>query len=709
MIRAGRPFALVLTLCAVGSVSHLEARTHTPGGDATRPASASATTPASAPRLLRPDDIFNLKDVGDPQLSADGQWLAYTVKSLDAKADKSRTRLWMLPLGGGPALPLSAEEHSASHPRFSPDGRYVAFLSSRADQPKQVYLLDRRGGEAQRLTQYKGDVSDCVWSPDSTRLALVVSDPDPEAQDDEQERAPDADTPKAESSKPPKPIVITRLQFKRDGEGYLRELREHLHVFELATRNSVQVTSGPYDDSEPVWSPDGRHLAFTSNRTADPDSNQNQDIFLVAARAAQTPRALTSSPGTDHAPDFAPDGRHVAYVAGGDPKDMWYGTERLGWVDVAGGSSRLLTADLDRNVQRPRVAPDGRTVYFLLEDAGNVHLARVPVAGGPFERVLAGEREVRAYDLVAGAPSGTGAAKAAPVVVVSETRPQQPAELSLVNADRTLRRLTTVNDEFVRSLRLAPVERFQARSADGTPVDVFLTRPPDLAPGTRAPAILRIHGGPTSQYSTEFELEWQMLAAHGYVVVAANPRGSTGYGQAFSRALWADWGNPDYQDVMAAVDAAIARGVADPERLGVGGWSYGGILTNYVITKTERFRAAISGASEANYLANYGTDHYQYEWETELGLPWRNTALWLRLSPWFQIERVKTPTLVLCGEDDMNVPLLNSEQLYQALRRLGVETELVIYPGENHSIDRPSFRKDRFERYLAWYDKYLRR
>ncbi len=676
------------------------------GSDTPKPSAAGVP----ATRLLQPDDIFNLRDVSAPRLSPDGQWLVYAVRSLDAQADKSHTRLWLLPLAGGAALPVNAEKTSASQARFSPDGRYLAFLSSREGQHTQIFLLDRRGGEAQRLTQYKADVADYVWSPDSTRLALVVADPDPEAVEDGDDADPPAGaTASPKPSKSPKPIVITRRQFKHDGDGYLRELREHLHVFDLATRNSVQVTSGPYDDSEPVWSPDGASLAFVSNRTADPDSNQNTDIFLVSASAAQTPRALTSSLGSDHAPDFAPDGRSIAYVAGGDPKDMWYGTEHLGLIDVGSGKTRLLSGDLDRNVQHPRFAPDSRSVYFLVEDGGNVHLARVAVTGGTIERVVLGEREVRDYDLVAAPQARSGVAAPAPVLVVSETRPQQPAEISLVGAGGSLRRLTIVNDDFLRGIRLAPVERFQARSADGTAIDVFLTRPPDLAPGTRAATILRIHGGPTSQYSTEFELEWQMLAAHGYVVVAANPRGSTGYGQAFSRALWADWGNPDYQDVMAAVDAVIARGVADPERLGVGGWSYGGILTNYVITKTERFKAAISGASEANYLANYGTDHYQYEWETELGLPWRNTALWQRLSPWFQIERVKTPTLVMCGQDDMNVPLLNSEQLYQALRRLGVETELVIYPGEDHSVDRPSFRKDRFERYLAWYDKYLRR
>jgi dipeptidyl aminopeptidase/acylaminoacyl peptidase len=234
-----------------------------------------------------------------------------------------------------------------------------------------------------------------------------------------------------------------------------------------------------------------------------------------------------------------------------------------------------------------------------------------------------------------------------------------------------------------------------------------LTRPSD-APAGRLPTILRIHGGPVSQYSTGFNLEWQMLAAKGFAVVAANPRGSSGYGRDFSRALWADWGNKDYDDVMAAVDTAIAMGVADPDRLGVGGWSYGGILTDHVIAKTTRFKAAISGASEFNYLANYGNDHYQRQWEAELGLPWQNTQLWIKLSPFFHLDKIVTPTLVMGGDADMNVPIIGGQQLYQGLKRLGRETELVVYPGEPHSIKRPSFQQDRFERYIAWYTKYLK-
>jgi dipeptidyl aminopeptidase/acylaminoacyl peptidase len=654
------------------------------------------STLAAEPRPLKVDDIFALKTVADPRVSPEGGWVAFTVSSMDPKQDSRDTDVWMVPFAGGPAIRLTTSPKPETRPRFSPDGRYLAFLSGRDGETTQVYLLDRRGGEAVKLTDFKGSVSDLVWSPDGKRLALVVSDPDP---DEVAAKPDDKDEQKDKEKKAQKPIVIRRLQFKRDGEGYLGEQRQHVYAFDVAAKTSIQLTSGQYDDSQPAFSPDGQWIAFVSNRTPEPDSNNNTDIFVVPSGTAGTaPRALTRSPGHDDEPAWSSDGQTLVYVAGGDPKDFWYATNHVALVALAGGPERALTAELDRNVARPRFASDGRSVLFLLEEGGNDHLASVPVAGGSVTRLVDAERDVSGYDL---GPKGQ--------IAVLESQQSYPDEISALEPGGGLRRLTTVNDEFLKGITLGKVQRFKVKSADGTPVDGFLTLPPNVAPGVKLPTILRIHGGPVSQYTTGFNLEWQLFAAHGFAVVSANPRGSSGYGRAFSRALWADWGNPDFQDVMAAVDHVVAMGVADPERLGVGGWSYGGILTDYVITKSTRFKAAISGASEANYLANYGTDHYQREWETELGLPWRNTALWIRLSPWFNVEKVTTPTLIMCGQLDMNVPLLNSEQLYQALRRINkVETELVIYPGEHHGFRRPSHIKDRFDRYLAWYGRLLK-
>jgi dipeptidyl aminopeptidase/acylaminoacyl peptidase len=648
---------------------------------------------SAAVRPLKPDDIFALKEVSDPRISPDGHSVAYEVSSLDKDRDDSDSDIWLMPLAGGEALRLTSSTFPESSPRFSPDGRYLAFLSDRDGIWTQVWLMDRRGGEAVRLTHFKANVSALAWSPDSSRLALVVKDVDKEDPETEE----DADVASGEGKeKPPKPIVIRRLKFKKDGEGYLNDLRHHVHVLDVAARKSVQITTGPYDDAEPAWSPDGRFIAFTSNRTPDPDSNENTDIFLVQARAGATPRRLTTSPGTDSSPEFSPDGRTIAYVAGGDPKDIWYGTLNLGTVPVDGGHETILTQALDRVVADPLFSPDGRSIYFLVEEGGNSHLARIPATGGAVERVVTGELDVQGFDV---GKNGE--------IVVLESRPDQPSEISVVTGG-ALRRISHTNDAFLKGITLGPVERFKAKSRDGTMIDVFLVRPPGTQLKAKRPAILLIHGGPNGQYSTAFDEEWQMLAARGYVVIGPNPRGSTGYGQAFSRAIFADWGNKDYDDLMAAVDQAVALGAADPDRLGVGGWSYGGMMTDVVITKTNRFKAAVAGASEANAFANYGVDEYVYAWEMEAGLPWKNFDTWMRLSPWFHVDKVTTPTLFLGGSEDHNVPIVNSEQMYESLRRLGVETELVVYPDEYHDITRPSFQKDVYERYISWYDAHLK-
>jgi dipeptidyl aminopeptidase/acylaminoacyl peptidase len=281
-----------------------------------------------------------------------------------------------------------------------------------------------------------------------------------------------------------------------------------------------------------------------------------------------------------------------------------------------------------------------------------------------------------------------------------------PAELFLSNAGKS-KQITFTNAKTLEGIRFGPKERVHYKSKDGTTVEAFLVKPPDFDSSRKYPLILWPHGGPTSQYAEDFDFRAQLFAASGYVVLLPNPRGSTGYGEAFCKAIFGDWGNLDYEDEMAGVDHVISLGYVDAEKMAVGGWSYGGMMTDFIITKTNRFKAAMSGASEANYFLDYGVDHYQYEWEKEVGLPWEKPEAYLKMSPFFNIENVKTPTLVMCGEEDQNVPLVNSEQIFQALRRIGIDTMLVIYPGEPHGISTPSYQKDRFQRILAWFDHYV--
>jgi dipeptidyl aminopeptidase/acylaminoacyl peptidase len=651
----------------------------------------------AAKRNLAIDDLFQIKDVAEAQVSPEGKWVAYTVGSTNLKEEKSEGQIWMVPTAGGDPAPMTAKGSSASHPRWSPDGGYLAFLSARGESKTQVWLLDRNGGDSQQLTEVRQGVQSYEWSPDGRKLLLLIKDPSPEdlaaAKDEEQ-----GVKPARPRTQPP--WVIDRLQTKRDYEGYLDRRRTHLYVFDVAQKKLAQITSGDYDDTQPAWSPDGRFIAFVSNRDKEPDATFNTDLWLVAADnpdQGKTMIRLTHNPGEDEQPAWSPDGKWITYITTTSPELIWYGIRQLAIVSAQGGAPQLLTKKLDRNVGNPRFAPDGKSIYFIWEDSGEQRLARIPSGGGEVVRVIEGHHVVSAFVL---SKEGT------PVALVSE--PAIPGEISVFEQGK-LRRLTRTNDAFLAQIRLGEVEKIRFKSADGTEIEGFLCKPASFAPELKYPTLLRIHGGPTMQFSFEFNFEAQLFAANGYLVVMVNPRGSSGYGQDFAKAIFADWGNKDYEDVMAGVDHAIAKGNADPDRLGVGGWSYGGILTNYVISKTTRFKGAISGAGGILWAASYGHDHYQREYLLELGEPWKNRQVWDRVSSaFFNVEKITTPTLIMGGEVDWNVPIVNSEHLYQALRQLGRTTQLVVYPGQYHGISKPSYQKDVYERYLAWYDKYVK-
>jgi dipeptidyl aminopeptidase/acylaminoacyl peptidase len=665
-------------------------------------------------RPLAVDDAFAIGAVGDPQISPDGRWIAYTVATQDLEEDEARTRIWMVPAGGGEAIALTASDEDSSSPRWSPDGRSLAFLSSRGeedDDAKQarVWTLFREGGEAEALTDTPQAVEFFAWSPDGKRMLLVLKDPKPEETKAHEARKRGE---KFEKKKTQPPWVVTRRQFKQDYIGYLDSRRNHLYVLDLAAKKLTQVSSGDSDDycqaylpgcedSEPAWSPDGTRIAFVSNRTDDPDANYNTDIWIVDADKGDRGAKLlqvTANPGPDSAPSWSPDGKQIVHLSNLETDKALYATFHLALSSSAGGHSKLLTRELDRMIFRPRFSRQAPWILFLLEDSGEQSLARIAATGGEIERLVAGARVVSAYDE---GPSGEIAA------LVSE--PQLPAELFLL-ADRKLERRSHVNDALLAKLRLGEVEEIRFASQDGTEIEAFVVKPPGFKPRRRYPGILLIHGGPQDQYDASFQFDAQLYAANGYVVVLPNPRGSTGYGQDFCLAIWQAWGERDSEDVMASVDEIVKRGWVDPERLGVTGWSYGGMLTNHVITKTDRFKAAATGSSAALYVTNFGHDQWQRWWIFELGLPWKpeSRELYDRLSPLNRVEKIVTPTLILGGEEDWNVPIINSEQLFLALKLQGVPTELVVYPDEFHGIDTPSHLKDLYGRYLAWFAKYLK-
>jgi dipeptidyl aminopeptidase/acylaminoacyl peptidase len=670
----------------------------------------SARQSATSQRAITIDDLFKIREVSDPQISFDGQAIAYTVKSSSLRDDKTEERIWMVPTAGGEPSPMTAEGVSSSHPRWSPDGKFLAFLSERNEGKTQVWLLSRSGGEAQRLTDTPQDVDNFVWSPDSRRLVAVLRDPTPEELDAAVERKqerpdfgnqPEAATTKTKKHKAQGPWVIDRLQTKADEVGYLDRRRTHLYVVDIATKRLTQVTSGDHDDSQPCWSSDGTRLAFTSNRSDEPDRNNNNDIWAVAADNSDKGAHLTqvtTNPGEDNSPTWSPDGRWIAYVTQIEPRIFEYATKHLGVSPASGGPAKVLTLKMDRVTSDPHFSPDSKNIYFIADDDGTQNLCRVPVQGGEVSCPSAARQMVSAYSV-----AGTGA------IAEQVSFMDRPDEVYFQAADTDkLTRLTHTNDALLSQLKLAQGEYVHFKSKDGTTVAGFLYKPVDYVPGKKYPTLLRPHGGPVWSYYAEFQ-EWaQLMAANGYVSLLPNPRGSTGYGQKFSQAIFADWGNKDYQDDMAMVDYAVEKGIADPDKLGVGGHSYGGISTDFIIVQTTRFKAAISDAGEALNISNYGHDQYQKDYETELGRPWENEAVWKKLSPFYRITNVTTPTLFMGGDSDWNVPILGGEQMYQALKSLGRVTELVVYPGEYHEFRTPSHIKDRYQRQLAWYGHYVK-
>lgn len=662
------------------------------------PAPQSATR-----RPITIDDYFQIRGVSDPQLSPDGRFATYTVQTQLPKEDKSETRIWMVPTVGGEAIPLTAAGVSSSHARFSPDGQSVAFLSARDDgktpAKTQIWLLPRHAGEAVRLTDTPQDVEDFAWSPDSRRLVLTLRDASPEELEAAKE-GPGKEPEKKEKPKAQRPWVIDRLQFKMDEVGYLDRRRTHVYVFDLATKKLTQITSGDFDDSEPAWSPDGKSIAFTSNRSRpDPDLTYNTDIWVVAADNTDKGAHLTqvtTNPGADASPAWSPDGKWITYVTQLEPRIFDYATKHVAISPATGGEAKVLTLSFDRIASTPRFSSDSKTIYFIADDDGTQNLCRVPAAGGEITRPVGGRLMVNDY---ANAPTGEIVAQVATI--------DRPDELFSFPAGK-LTQITHTNDALMSQLQLSHGDYVQFKSKDGTTVSGYLYKPLNYAPGKRYPTILRPHGGPVWAYYAEFAHIAQLLAANGYVVLYPNPRGSTGYGQKFALAILADWGDKDFQDDMAMVDYAVEQGIADPAKLGVMGHSYGAISTDFIIAQTNRFKAAISDAGAALFASLYGHDEYQRDYELELGYPWETKAVWEKVSPFYRVDKITTPTLFMGGDSDWNVPILGGEQMYQALKRLGRTTELAVYPGEPHEFKVPSHTKDRLERQLAWLNHYVK-
>lgn len=647
----------------------------------------------AGPAKFTIDDLVRIANITDLTLSPGGEYVVYSVGEPNLEDDEARYDLWRAAWDGSSKRALTrTADADEDQPAFSPDGRWIAFLSDRGDEDAetQVWMMAADGGEAEVLTSFPGGVVDFDWSPDSRRLAVIANDP---------ERAKGEAKPKQ-----PKPIVIDRHYFKEDETGWLTDRRQHLYLFEIAGKKSVPLTKGSHDEYLPAWSPDGTRIAYVTKRGPDPDRHLNWDIYVIEARSGAPERQVTRFPGADLDPSWetrpawSPDGQQLAYLQGGEDQWIYYAPWSLAVVNIESG---VVTrpAGVETNHTKPKFTADGTAVLALVEGSRVTHLSRIDLATGAVTPLTSGARFDFDFDA---APNGRIA-----VLGGDDLHPYR-IEAAKMTQEGTVPRVIADHNEWLRDRQLARAEPIEFPSADGTTIHGFLVKPVDYVPGRRYPTILRIHGGPVYQFSHEFMEDWQVYAANGYAVVAANPRGSSGRGFDFAKAIYADWGNKDTADVLAAVDHVVKMGIADPERLGLGGHSYGGILTDQVIARDPRFKAAVSSAGAANFYGTWGADMYIREYEQELGLPWRDRKAYDHVSfPFFHADRISTATLFLCHELDDNVPCIGSTQMYQALRSLDVPTRLVIYPGEYHGLTVPSYLRDRMQRKLDWYGRYL--
>lgn len=624
----------------------------------------------SARRILELDDFDRFEPPDSLQISPDGERIAYV---FDDRIEVVGTRTRV-------PRPLTSSGSNAWRPRWSADGKSLYFLSDR-DGGMQLWQLPVDGfGEARKLTSFASGISSIKLAPDESRLLLELSDDDLAKPDDEKLQ----------------PFVVTRRQFKRDaGAGYITAGQsKHLYIYDLENESLTQLTSGEFEENEAAWSPDGNSIVFVSNRE-DPDGDYSNDLWIVATNdenPGRPLRRLTNDSQTKQAPSFSPDGRLVAYITA---VDGVYGLQHLAVIPSTGGEPVVLTLSLDRWVTSFDFSDDGRWIYFNYDDSGATTLARLRVRDGKIENLVEGDRMVSAFDV------GTG-----DDLAVLANNANDVADVYSLRGKR-LTRLTDLHRDVIGPLSLGDKFHVSFESRDGTVVEAFITTPPGYERGRAYPAILRIHGGPVGQVSWGFNFMSQYLASSGYVVIEPNPRGSSGRGQAYINAIYRTWGITDYDDVIAAVDYAIAQGIADPARLAVTGYSYGGYMTNVVITRTNRFGAAASGAGHSLIEANFGHDMYQQWYIWELGPPWENRERYDALSPLLRAGSVETPTIFLGGRIDWNVPVLNAELFYQALRVRGIDTELVVYPGVHHGGWPEEFEKDYLTRVLAWFDKYL--
>lgn len=665
-------------------------------------------------KLISAEDVLRFQLIADARLSPDGGRAVYSLQRADEDQNKYFANLWLVDAeGSAPPRPFTQGNQRDGSPRWAPDGRSIAFISDR-EEGCQVWWIPADGGEACCLTTLEeGSIGGLEWSPDGTRIAFSYRP------------APAWQTKKAreereKSHRSTPPLEIKRLIYRCEGQGSVGEERWHLYVLDLATREVTQLTRGEHDQNEFCWSPDGTRLAFITNRSANPDRDlQLREIRTIPAAGGEE-KPVPAPAGPKGALTWSPDGKWLAYYGHTDIRDVWSATDAHLWVIPAeGGEGRDLSAPLDRpsgdatlgdlrafnGWDGPTWSADGARIYFPVSDRGSVHLYAADPATGELTNLTP--------TLVGGAAIVSFSRDCSRLVTVL-TEPLNPGDLhvsDVTGGPLRFRRRTEHNRALLDELRLTQPEEFTAGS-DGGEVHGWLLVPPEAKPQEPVPLVLYVHGGPHTQYGWGMMHELQYLCRKGFAVLYTNPRGSRGYGLAHTQAIRGDWGGADYRDLMAAVDAAVTRPEIDETRLGVTGGSYGGFMTNWIIGKTDRFRAAVTQRSVVNLHSMGGTCDFNFS-DTEYfgGNTWDSPERLWEQSPLRLAGNVKTPLLIIHSEGDLRCPIEQAEQLFAALKVQGKEVEFIRYPREaNHGLSRsgpPDLRVDRLRRIAGWFERWL--
>jgi dipeptidyl aminopeptidase/acylaminoacyl peptidase len=655
------------------------------------------------------EDALAIRQISAHQFSPDGKRIAYTISEWDREENRRVSHIWVVSFDGGPTAKLTTGDKGETSPQWSPDGSNIAFLADR-DKGTQVWVIPVDGGEADKLTSEENDVQSFQWSPDGKLIAFVTRDTPKDKAAREKRRKDKFDA------------IVVDSDFTYS----------HLWTIDVETREKKRLTEGDFTVSDPQWSPNGASIAFVMSKSGaqessfvDVSDDRHTDIYSVSARGGP-PKQLTTNPGPDANPRWSPDGKLIAYTSNTEQKS-WAAKTDVMVISPDSGAPRNLTKDFYESANSGASimawAPDGNALYFSSGVGLYTHIFSVsvggPAGGGEVAQVTRESRNYAAFDI-----SGHPAVANSPTPALN---PQEAANTPswkiaytvndsftaddiwvapLKNVEQA-KKITWVNPQ-IRDFALARTRVIKWKGPDNLDIEGLLVSPLGYEEGKRYPLILQIHGGPYGRFTDTFNSRSQLWAANGYAVLMPNPRGSTGYGNRFTAANLGDWGGKDFKDIMAGVDTVIARGVADPDKLVVMGGSYGGFMTFWTITQTDRFKAAIGHAGISDWYSFHGQSDVPGLMEFGFGgQPWASAETYRKWSPMTHVDRVKTPLLITHGERDLRVPIAQAEQFYRALKKHGVETVFLRYPREGHSIQEPNHQIDLFQRQLEWFDSHL--